>query len=118
MGWTETIQRALNHQYPLKPLALCFSAYADPRIFIVGDAISRPAFPRGNSVIAGCFAGVDMARVLLYHRLQHQHDTYVPKVIAEQVDDVVLGEVDHSRKVLVGKVVNVLKDFVFDAKAA
>ena len=44
-----------------------------PRMIVVGDAASRWLVP-DNSLVAGCFSGVDLAKLLLYPVLDHVHN--------------------------------------------
>ena len=82
----------------------------------VGDAVAAPISP-SLSIIAGCFTGVDLARSLLYAILQHQHDSYRPRILDEQVDDLVLGDAGWIKSKVVRRMTTMVKDFVQQATA-
>ena len=87
-----------------------------PRIFFVGDAVGHPVQPL-NSVLAGCWGVVDVARGLLFALLEYQHRAYRPRLLAQQVDDVVLGDVGDDPRLLADKVTDMLLDYVEQSRA-
>ena len=90
IAWGPLIDAALALDFPLEVFALALLAYSAPRFFVVVDA-AGPWVQPANSVLAGCFAGVDMARMLLHALLDYQHRQFRPRELAEQVDDVAAG---------------------------
>ena len=76
LDWATTLKAAADRGFPLETLAMAFLAYTGPRLFVVNDAVSLPVHPMGNSILAGCFSGGDMARSVLYALLEFQRRAY------------------------------------------
>ena len=87
---------AESMQFPLPLLSLIFLMHSSPRLSLVGDAASRWVHP-DNSLVAGCFSGVDLAKLLLYAVLDQVHRQHLPELLGQHVDDVAMGVVGTSR---------------------
>ena len=96
LEWDIVLDVAEAEQFPLRLLGLLFLMHSAPRLFLVGNAASRWVQP-DNSLVAGCFSGVDLAKLLFYAVLDQAHRQHRPEILGQHVDDAALGVVCKSR---------------------
>ena len=61
--------------------------------------------------------GLDVARALLHALLEFQHRAFLPRIIGQQVEDIVLGDVGENADNLVDKVTDMLASYVLQSQA-